>query len=97
MILFTTTSPMATLYKVIGFGENEYGFFNQKAVSSTFSYASGIYSSMINDPDYMGAVIIKQYHESWQVIKESGTEGMSIKCNNFMSFSVSKSPDIVMV
>jgi hypothetical protein len=88
---------MATLYKVIGFGENEYGFFNQKAVSSKFWYASGIYSSMINDPDYMGAVIIKQCHESWQVIKESGTEGMSIECNNFMSFSVSKSPDIVMV
>jgi len=88
---------MATLYKVIGFGENEYGFFNQKAVSSTIGYACGIYNSMIWDDDYIGAVIIKQYDESWQVIFESGTEGMSIECNNFMSFSVSKSPDLVMV
>ena len=88
---------MTTLYKVIGFGENEHGFFNQKAVSSTFGYAIGIYNSMINDPDYMGAVIIKQYHENWQVIKEFGTEGMSIECGNFMSFKVSKAPDLVIV
>jgi len=88
---------MQTLYKVIGFGENEFGFFNQKAVSSTIGYASGIYSGMINDPDYIGAVIIKQEHESWQVILEFGTENMSIECSNFISFSVKKAPELVMV
>jgi len=88
---------MKTLYKVIGFGENEFGFFNQKAVSSTIGYASGIYSGMINDPDYMGAVIIKQEYETWQVILEFGTEGMSIGCDNFMGFSVKKAPELVMV
>ena len=88
---------MQTLYKVIGFGENEFGFFNQKAVSSTIGYASGIYSGMINDPDYMGAVIIKQEHETWQVILEFGTENMSIECSNFMGFSVKKAPALVMV
>ena len=88
---------MKTLYKVIGFGENEFGFFNQKAVSSTIGYASGIYSGMINDPDYIGAVIIKQEHETWQVILEFGTEGMSIECNPFMGFSVKKAPALVMV
>ena len=89
--------PMSTLYKVIGFGENEHGFFNQKAVASTIGYASGIYSGMINDPDYTGAVIIKQDHEIWEVILEFGTEGMSIECGNFMNFSVSKAPALVMV
>ena len=88
---------MKNLYTVIGFGENEFGFFNQKAVSSTIGYASGIYSGMINDPDYMGAVIIKQDHETWEVILEFGTEDMSIGCGNFMSFSVKKAPDLVMV
>ena len=88
---------MKTLYKVIGFGENEFGFFNQKAVSSNIGYASGIYSGMINDPDYMGAVIIKQEHETWQVILEFGTENMSIGCSNFMDFTVKKAPEIVMI
>jgi hypothetical protein len=88
---------MTVLYKVIGFGESEYGFFNQKAVSSTLGYASGIYNSMINDPDYMGAVIIKQDHETWEIVEEYGTENMSIGCGNFMSFSVKKAPALVML
>ena len=88
---------MKTLYKIIGFGENEHGFFNQKAVSSTIGYAIGIYNGMINDPDYIGAVIIKQEHETWQVIEEFGTEGMSIEWSNFMSFSVKKPPALVTV
>ena len=88
---------MKTLYKIIGFGENEYGFFNQKAVSSTIGYAIGIYNGMINDPDYIGAVIIKQDHETWRVIEESGTEGMSIECSALMGFSVKKAPTLVMV
>lgn len=88
---------MKTLYKVIGFGENEFGFFNQKAVSSTIGYACGIYNGMLWDDDYTGAVIIKQEHETWQVIQEFGTEGMSIECSNFMGFSVKKTPDLVMV
>ena len=88
---------MKTLYKIIGFGENEYGFFNQKAVSSTIGYAIGIYNGMINDPDYIGAVIIKQDHETWRVIEESGTEGMSIECSALMGFSVKKAPALVMV
>ena len=88
---------MKTLYKIIGFGENEHGFFNQKAVSSTIGYAIGIYNGMIKDPEYTGAVIIKQDHETWQVIEESGTEGMSIECGPFMGFSVKKAPTLVMV
>ena len=88
---------MSVLYKVIGFGENEFGFFNQKAVASTIGYASGIYSGMINDPDYMGAVIIKQDHETWEVILEFGTENMSVVCSNMMNFRVEKAPTLVMV
>ena len=92
-----TSCPMKTLYKVIGFGENPYGFFNQKSVSSTLGYACGIYTGMIRDPDYSGAVIIRQDHESWQVILEFGTENMSIECGPFMSFSVKKAPALEMV
>jgi hypothetical protein len=88
---------MKTLYKVIGFGENRYGFFNQKAVSSTVGYACGIYNGMLWDPDYTGAVIIRQDHESWQVILEFGTENMSIECGPFMSFSVKKAPALQMI
>ncbi len=88
---------MKTLYKVIGFGENQYGFFNQKAVSSTVGYACGIYNGMLWDSDYTGAVIIRQDHESWQVILEFGTEGMSIECGPLMTFSVKKAPALEMV
>lgn len=86
---------MKPLYKVIGFGENEHGFFNQKAVSSSVGYASGIFRGMITDPDYIGAVIIKQEHESWEVILEFGTEDMLIECSSFMSFSVKRATVLV--
>ena len=88
---------MQTLYKVIGFGENEHGFFNEKSVSSSIAYAYGFYQAHIADANCIGAVIIKQEHETWRVIEEFGTEGMSIECNTFMGFSVKKAPALVMV
>ena len=88
---------MKTLYKVIGFGENEHGFFNEKSVSSSVGYAYGFYQAHIADANCIGAVIIKQEHETWRVIEEFGTEGMSIECNALMGFSVKKAPALVMV
>jgi hypothetical protein len=88
---------MATLYKVIGFGDSEHGFFNEKSVTSSIHYAYGFYQAHITDINCTGAVIIAQDHECWEIVEEFGTEGMSIECGNFMSFSVSKSPALVMV
>jgi len=88
---------MSVLYKVIGFGNNEHGFFNEKSVSSNINFAYGFYQAHVADANCTGAVIIKQDHESWQIVEEFGTENMSITCGNFMSFSVSKAPKLVMV
>jgi hypothetical protein len=88
---------MSVLYKVIGFGDNEHGFFNEKSVSSNINFAYGFYQAHVADANCTGAVIIKQDHESWQIVESFGIEGMSITCGNFMSFSVSKAPKLVMV
>lgn len=88
---------MSVLYKVIGFGDSEHGFFNEKSVTSSINFAYGFYQAHVADANCTGAVIIKQDHESWEIVEEFGTEGMSIGCGNFMSFSVKKAPALVMV
>ena len=88
---------MSVLYKVIGFGENEHGFFNEKGVSSNINFAYGFSQAHVADANCIGAVIIKQDHESWQIIESFGTENMSVVCDNMMSFRVEKAPTLVMV
>jgi hypothetical protein len=67
-----------TAYKVIGFGKNEHGFFNQLAYTATPGYAYGFYQAHIADCEMDGAVIIKVQHEEWEVIEEFGTEGVTV-------------------
>lgn len=90
---------MKTLYKVIGFGENEHGFFNEKSCSSSIGYASGFYTAHLQDPEMDGAVIIKVEHETWSVIQEFNSEhyGISIVYGPCGNFKVEKAPDLVMV
>ena len=88
---------MQTVYRVIGFGTSEHGFFNDKSFSSSIGYALGIFSAHKQDPEMEGAVIIKSEHETWEVIEEFGTEGMSIVCGPLFTFSVEKAPEFVMV
>jgi hypothetical protein len=88
---------MQTTYRVIGFGQNEHGFFNEKSFSITIGYALGVFNAHKEDPDMDGAVIIKSEHETWEVIEEFGTEGMSIVCGPLFSFKVEKAPELVMV
>jgi hypothetical protein len=88
---------MQTVYRVIGFGTSEHGFFNEKSFSSTLGYALGMFNAHKEDPEMDGAVIIKSEHETWEVIEEFGTEGMSIVCGPLFSFKVEKAPELVMV
>jgi hypothetical protein len=88
-----------TLYKVIGFGTNDFGFFNQFSCSSSIGYACGIYDSYLHDPDYDGAVIIRCQHEEWEVIQEFCSESYSysVECGPLFTHKVTKSPELVMV
>ena len=67
-----------THYRVISFGITEHGFYNQFAWCSTIGYAQGIFNAHKSDPEADGAVIIKVQHETWEVIEEFGTEGVSV-------------------
>ena len=67
-----------TTYRVIGFGNNEHGFFNQFSFTATVGYAYGFYQAHIADPEMDGAVIIKVQHEDWEVIEEFGTENVNV-------------------
>jgi hypothetical protein len=67
-----------TNYRVIGFGNNEHGFFNQFSFTSTVGYAYGFYQAHIADPEMDGAVIIKVQHEDWEVVEQFGTEGVEV-------------------
>jgi hypothetical protein len=56
-----------------------------------------VFNAHKEDPEMDGAVIIKSEHETWEVIEEFGTEGMSIVCGPLFSFKVEKAPELVMV
>ena len=91
------THFMKSTYRVIGFGESEYGFWNYPAFCSTIGYAQGFYNAHLNDPEMEGAVLIKVDHESWEVIQEFGTENMSIVCGPLGNFKVERAPKLVML
>jgi hypothetical protein len=88
-----------TLYKVIGFGTNEHGFFNQFACSSSIGYACGFYNAHLQDPEMDGAVIIRCNHEDWEVIQEFNSESYpySVECSPLFVHRITKSPELVMV
>jgi hypothetical protein len=88
---------MQTTYRVIGFGENEHGFFNQFAFTSTIGYACGIYNAHLQDPEMDGAVIIRVRHEDWEVIQEFSEYPVSVVMGPVGNLKVEKAPDLVMV
>ena len=77
-----------TTFKVIGFGTNEHGFFNQLSHTSTVGYAYGFYQAHIVNPEMTGAVIIKVQHETWEVIEEFGTDGVSVAAGPWLDYKV---------
>ena len=86
-----------TTYRVIAFGGNEYGFFNQPRWILSYDTALEAYKEFEADPIFDGAVLIKVQHETWQVIKEFGTEGMSVVYGPLGNFKVERAPKLVMV
>lgn len=85
---------MATTYRVIGFGQNENGFFNYPAFCSSIGYAQGFYNAHYQDPEIDGAVLIQVNHETWKVIQEFGTENMSIVYGPLGNFKVERAPQL---
>ena len=92
-----TLSQPKTTYRVIGFGSNGIGFFNEPAFCSTIGYAQGFFEGHKNDPEMTGAVLIKVDHETWEVIDEFGTENTSIVYGPLGGFRVERAPKLVMV
>jgi hypothetical protein len=86
-----------TTYRVIGFGENEIGFFNEPAFCSTIGYACGIYDAHLQNSEMNGAVLIRVNHEDWEVIQEFSEYDISVVCNHFGGFKVARAPHLVMV
>jgi hypothetical protein len=86
-----------TNYRVIGFGTNEFGFFNQLAYTSSPGYAYGFYQEHIADCEMTGAVIIKVNHESWEVIEEFGTDGVSVAAGPWLDYKVVPAEKLEMV
>jgi hypothetical protein len=88
-----------TVYRVIGFGQSEHGFFNEPAFCSTIGYACGIYNAHLQDPEMDGAVLIRCNHEDWEVIQEFNREfyPISIECSPLGVLRVKKSPDLVLI
>ena len=83
-----------TLYKIIGFGTNDHGFFNQFACGSNIGYACGVYNDHLHNPEMDGAVIIRCNHEEWEVIQEFCYESYeySIECSPLFTHKVLRSP-----
>jgi hypothetical protein len=86
-----------TTYRVIGFGTNEHGFFNEYAHCGTIGYACGFYNGHLQDPEMDGVVLIRVNHEDWEVIQEFGTIPYSVVCGPGGNLKVEKAVDMVLV
>lgn len=84
-------------YRIIGFGENDCGFFNQFYFEGVKMHAYIVYQACLSDPELDGCVLIEVNHEEWSVIEEFGTEGKSIECGPLGTFKVKNAPALVMV
>ena len=80
-----------TVYRVIGFGENENGFFNEPVFASTKEKAFNLYDEFYRNPEIQGAVLIESQHEDWRVIYEFGVKDVEVVCGPLFTFSVVKS------
>lgn len=85
-----------TTYRIIGFGDNAHGFFNQFHWSSNTHEALLIYSDLVEDPEMDGAVLIEVQHETWQVTREFGSYPYSVECGPVGNLKVTKSENLVL-
>lgn len=86
-----------TTFRVIAFGGNEHGFFNQPRWLRSLGEAVSVYREFESDPVFDGAVLIAVSHESWIVTKEFGTEGMSVVYGPLGNFKVERAPKLNLV
>jgi hypothetical protein len=87
-----------TTYRIIGYGEADYGFFNQFHFTSTRESASNTFLNLIADPEMDGAVVVEVNHEDWRVIDEFDSGyAVSVACGPLGNFKVSKSPKLVLI
>lgn len=86
-----------TTYRIIGYGEADYGFFNQFNFASTYASALNDYDRLIKDPEMDGAVLIEVQHETWRVLEEFNSGyAVSVVCRHFGGFKVEKAPKYVL-
>jgi hypothetical protein len=84
-------------YRIIAFGTNEHGFFNQFAYSSTIGYALGLYNGYIADCEMDGAVLVEVEHETWKVIEQFGTEGVNVVEGLVGNIKVVQVPELAVI
>jgi len=86
-----------TSFRIIGFGTNEHGFFNQFNWGSDYVSAMIAYQNLVADYEMDGAVVVEVQHESWRVVEEFGTDGYCVVCGPLGNYKVEKAPQIVRV
>jgi hypothetical protein len=80
-------------YRVLAFGEMDYddgggAFFQRCAFHGLLGDAIQDYAEVYADPVYTGAVLIAVGQDSWEVIQEFGTEGISVVRGSVGNFKV---------
>jgi len=91
-----------TTYRVIGCGSGEWydggGFsFERPGFHSTLEAAVADYNELYSDPTYDSAVLVQVDHETWQIVREFGTEGLSVTMSPLGVIHLDTAPKWVMV
>lgn len=86
-----------SFYKLIVFGESEYGFWNEPNIYRTPELAITTGQNCIGGKDVAGFVVVEVTHEDWRVLYETSTMPISVSCNHLGSIKVSRAPKLVMV
>lgn len=70
-------------YRVISFGSNGYGFWNEPTFHSKFQDACERFATMANcqNPEFLGAVLVEVNHEDFKVLHRVGPDCYEVTYN----------------
>ena len=84
-------------YRVIAFGSNGYGFWNEPTFHSKLQDASDYFAKVVNskDPEFVGAVLVEVNHEDFKVLDRVGPDCYEVIYNFGVCRVINKKQELV--
>ena len=84
-------------YRVIAFGEDENGFWNEPTFHSKLQDACEYYGKVVNSnsPDFLGVVLVEVNHEDFRVLNRVGSTSYEVTYSFGVCRVINKKQELV--